>query len=71
MGRVRLGAFLVRGDARRARYVLISRAGNAEENADERWRMVDTISATIPPKPVDRGGIEPPTHGFSVHCSTN
>jgi hypothetical protein len=20
---------------------------------------------------VDRGGIEPPTHGFSVHCSTN
>ena len=20
---------------------------------------------------VDREGIEPPTHGFSVHCSTN
>ena len=20
---------------------------------------------------VDRDGIEPPTHGFSVHCSTN
>jgi hypothetical protein len=23
------------------------------------------------PRSVDRDGIEPPTHGFSVHCSTN
>ena len=44
---------------------------NAEQTADELWRVADTISGTTSPKEVDRGGIEPPTHGFSVHCSTN
>jgi integrase len=39
---------------------------NAEATADALWKAVDTISDTIPPKTVDRGGIEPPTHGFSV-----
>jgi integrase len=44
---------------------------NAESTADELWRAAGIISGIPAAKEVDGGGIEPPTHGFSVHCSTN
>lgn len=39
---------------------------NAEATADELWRVAGTNLGTTDQETVDRGGIEPPTHGFSV-----
>ena len=35
------------------------------------WAIMRNAKPRLGVSCVDREGIEPPTHGFSVHCSTN
>jgi hypothetical protein len=44
-------------------------AGRENKNATRRWRFVCIVSDAA--FLVARGGIEPPTQGFSILCSTN
>ncbi len=46
-------------------------SGYSDQNSDGAKKETRRKSFDCNESPVDRGGIEPPTHGFSVHCSTN
>jgi hypothetical protein len=40
-------------------------------NDEQKTGFAEDFRVVVKNCEVVRGGIEPPTHGFSVHCSTN
>lgn len=60
---------LIRPDLEEKYWTFVT--NNGDRFGDNSSSSVELNTQVELNKMVPRGGLEPPTHGFSIHCSTN